>query len=112
MKWLLGPERETSRSEKTETVLKGSGWVGKWPSLDLPGLGPTGEVVGCRDGLGLQKKLEQRCGGENRDQSKAGGWAGRAPCEPGGSRAHPGKRTNVYPLGPGPQQGSYAHLPD
>lgn len=42
-------------------------WLG-WklaPTLDLPALGPAGEAVGCRGESGLQKKLKQRCGGEN-----------------------------------------------
>lgn len=46
-------------------------WLG-WklaPTLDLPALGPAGEAVGCRGESGLQKKLKQRCGGENQ------GWA-------------------------------------
>lgn len=74
MKQMLWPDRETRRSEKAEPGDKRV-WLG-WklaPTLDLPALGPAGEAVGCRGEAGLQKKLEQRCGGEKPRQEQ--GWA-------------------------------------
>ena len=51
--------REKLRGQRRPgRVIKRSGWVGERPSPELPGLGPTGEAVGCRGGSGLQEQLE------------------------------------------------------